>query len=218
MLLVESNFQTETMCESVGDKKNWYIQGIFMQEDVVNRNKRRYPRSVLEPEVGRYIREWVEPRRAIGELNHPNSPIPDPNFATHLTESIEKEGSNYIGKARIISSERGRNVIALLEVDVRLGVSSRATGNTKKSPIDGINEVQSDLRIGAIDIVLHPSAPDAFVRGLMEGAPTIWNTTEEDQELLEGIKQQFNEEYRRQRQQATLNAMQAYMDKIMGKR
>ena len=213
MLLIESNFETQTLTEEASGKKTWFIEGVFMQADVVNRNKRVYPMTIMDAQVDKYIKEYVNERRALGELNHPSSPIVDPDRASHLIESITKDGKNFIGKARILGTTVGNNVRALLEGGVKLGVSTRGIGSVKKNT-QGINEVQEDFRLATVDIVFHPSAPDAFVQGLMENAAFVWNTIEEDVELINNIKNKFNEDYAKNKQAAMVEAFSNYLQKI----
>lgn len=188
--LVESNYSNvecqEELVESTGEKQ-LFITGTFMQSDVVNRNRRVYPSSVMQEAVDRYIREYVNTKRAVGELNHPKDrPVTDLERATHIIESIEREGNNYIGKARILGTPLGKTVSALLEGGVQIGVSSRGMGSVKRNG-QGINEVQNDFSMNAVDIVYQPSAPDAFVEGLMENESFIWDTITEDTEFMQSL-------------------------------
>lgn len=153
--------------ESENGEKKLYIQGIFMQGGIPNGNGREYPESVLDAAVKKYIKEQVETNGAIGELNHPSSPIPDPKQASHRIVKLWKEGKDWMGKALVLNTTNGREVRGLLEGDVRLGVSSRGLG-TVKARKDGINEVQNDFVLSCVDIVSNPSAPNAFVNGIME--------------------------------------------------
>lgn len=172
MLLVEQTFEgidSEIITEGVGDQKQLYITGVFAQADVVNRNKRIYPDSVLQPEVERYISEKVKTNMALGELDHPEEgrPTIKAERATHLITELSKEGSNYIGKARILPTPMGNLVKSLLEGGVKIGVSTRGSGKVKLNR-DSINEVQKGYKMHCIDTVLNPSAPDAFVEHLVE--------------------------------------------------
>ena len=216
-ILVESNFSdVQVITESVGEKKNWYIEGVFLQEDIVNRNKRRYPRQIMEQEVNNYIKNWVEQKRAVGELSHPDTIEINLDKITHITESIMRDGSNYIGKAKILNTPCGKIVEGLLEGGVRLGVSSRATGSVRRDN-NGINEVQSDFSLRAIDVVFHPSAPDAMVEGLMEGASYIWDTTSEDTLFLESLRQDLDKGKGYKSQEKRYEAFVQLMNKISGK-
>lgn len=188
MLLAESSFETQNLCEAVGDQKFWYINGIFMQADVVNGNKRLYPGAVLSEAIDTYMND-VKGNRAVGELNHPKDRLTiDPERINTLITEIRQDGSNWYGKARVINTPMGKITQALLEGGVKMGVSSRAGGEVKMNS-KGIAEVQRGLSIKAIDSVYHPSAPDAFVQGLMEGQDKIWDQADKDVILLESIRE-----------------------------
>lgn len=192
MILIESNFNDiQILSEQTQKGKEWYIEGVFLQADVVNRNRRIYPGSLMEQEVENYKKNYVDTRRAVGELSHPDCLEINLDKITHITESISKEGSNYIGKAKILGTTCGREVQALLEGGVTLGVSSRAGGSTKLNSA-GINEVQKDFSLRAIDIVFHPSAPDALVRGILEGAEFIHEAAPEAEEFVEQLRNELN--------------------------
>lgn len=161
------------LSEGVGDEKKYYIEGIFLQSDIVNRNKRIYPNSVMEKEVHRYKTAKIDTSTAWGCLNHPESdksPNIDLSQVSHRIVSLERDGKNWIGKARLITANPMGNIAKnLMEDGGRLGVSSRGLASLKKNG-QGINEVQSDFYlVTAADIVADPSAPDAFVNPLMEG-------------------------------------------------
>ena len=171
-MLLES---TEILTEATNDgKKNLYIHGIFMQANKKNRNGRVYPKGILEEAVNVYNNDFVSKKRAIGELNHPTRLNVDPAEASHLITELTWDGSDVIGKARILEgTPKGAILKGLVEGGVCMGVSSRAAGSVKKNK-QGINEVQNDLRLSTVDAVSDPSAPDAFVQGLMEGVNWIY--------------------------------------------
>jgi len=154
--------------EEANGKKNLYIEGIFMQADRRNGNGRIYPTSVLASQVNEYNSKYVVTKRAIGELNHPPTPSVNPERASHLITELRQEGSDFIGKARVLDTPMGNIVRGLIEGGVQLGVSSRGLGSVKKNS-RGIDEVQSDFKLLCVDVVSDPSAPDAFVNGIMEG-------------------------------------------------
>jgi hypothetical protein len=167
-ILVESNqnvFESEIINEA--DGKGIYLTGIFAQADIVNRNKRFYPSRVLDPAVDKYVTEMVNTQRALGELEHPNHSHVNIERSTHKIVSLTKEGSNYIGKAKVLNTPLGQLIKNLVEDDVKLGVSTRGAGSLKKRS-DGINEVQNDFKLFTVDIVHQPSAPDSFVSSLVE--------------------------------------------------
>jgi len=173
-------------------KKNLYIEGVFLQADVKNRNGRVYPVSILENEVARYVKENVEKKRAYGELGHPQGPSINLDRVSHMIESIRKDGSNFIGKAKILETPMGNIVRNLIDEGASLGVSSRGMGSLKENK-SGIMEVQGDFYLAtAADIVADPSAPDAFVQGIMEGVEWIWDNGALKQVHLESIKREIN--------------------------
>lgn len=157
-------------------EKGYYIEGIFLQAEIKNRNGRVYPMEVLEPEVRRYIREYVSQNRAFGELNHPDSPNINLDRVSHIIKELKRDGNNFVGRAKImIESPMGKIVKCLMDEEARLGVSSRGMGSLKENR-DGTQVVQDDFQINtAADIVADPSAPNAFVRGIMEGREWVWN-------------------------------------------
>ena len=155
--------------------KNFYIEGIFLQSALENRNGRIYPEEVMDKEVARYMKESVEAKTAMGELGHPNGPQINLDRVSHRIVSLRKEGTNYIGKAVITNTPMGNIARGLMESDVRLGVSSRGMGTVKPNK-SGINEVQADFRLAtAADIVADPSAPDAWVNGVMESIDWVYD-------------------------------------------
>ena len=153
-----------------GGGKAYYIEGPFLQAELTNRNGRRYPMEVMEKEVDRYIKEYVNTKRAFGELGHPDGPSINLDRVSHMIVGLRKEGNNFIGRAKIMTeTPMGRIVKNLIDEGAQLGVSSRGMGSLKQTS-EGVNEVQGDFYLAtAADIVADPSAPDAFVRGIMEG-------------------------------------------------
>jgi hypothetical protein len=166
------------LIEAKEDKENKdvYIEGIFMQAELANRNGRIYPAKILQTEVNRYAEQYVKQNRALGELNHPESPVVDPAKASHLITDLYQDGNNFKGKAKILDTPMGNVVEGLLRGGVQLGVSSRGMGSIKTLE-NGINEVQDDFKLSTVDIVHDPSAPDAFVNGIMEGVEWVYDAT-----------------------------------------
>ncbi len=158
-----------------GDKpKQYFIEGIFMQSEKKNKNGRVYPLPVLEKEVNRYVKEYVEPKRAFGELGHPDGPTVNLDRASHMITSLTREGKNFVGLAKVLDTPNGKIVKCLIDEGARLGVSSRGMGTLK--PDKKAQVVQNDFYLAtAADIVADPSAPNAFVEGIMEGKEWIWN-------------------------------------------
>ena len=172
-----------------GGKKNLYIEGVFLQGNIKNRNGRMYPMETLQKEVGRYIKEHVDTGRALGELGHPDGPTVNLDRVSHKITSLKESGSNFIGKAKILeSTPMGSIAKSLLSEGVKLGVSSRGIGSLKPTK-EGFNVVGEDFMLAtAADIVADPSAPDAFVEGIMEGKEWVWEGTTLRERLAERTK------------------------------
>ena len=155
-------------------KKNYKIKGIFMQADIKNRNGRMYPMEILQKEVNRYNKEYVSEKRAFGELGHPDGPTVNLERASHMITSLQPDGKNFIGEAKILSTPMGEIVKSLMDDGAKLGVSSRGMGSLDQK--NGANVVRKDFYLAtAADIVADPSAPNAFVEGIMEGKDWVWN-------------------------------------------
>ena len=165
-LITEHTNEVEYIVE--GKEKQQYIKGIFMQSDIKNQNGRVYPFSVLKKEVRNFNEKYVKQDRALGELGHPMGPTVNLDRVSHMITELYEDGKNFVGKAKIIDTPNGKIVKNLLESGVRLGVSSRGLGSVKTNK-NGVNEVQDDFVLSTVDIVSDPSAPDAFVNGIMEG-------------------------------------------------
>ena len=173
-LITETIENVEVITEGKGDDKKLYIEGVFLQSEIKNRNGRMYPFSVLEKEVERYNEEYVKTSRALGELGHPDGPTVNLDRVSHRITSLRAEGNNFIGKAQILSTPNGNIAKALLDEGVKLGVSSRGMGSIDKREDCGV--VMDDFMLAtAADIVADPSAPDAFVNGIMEGKEWAWD-------------------------------------------
>ena len=174
-------------------KKNLYIEGVFLQGNIKNRNGRMYPMETLQKEVGRYIKEHVDTGRALGELGHPDGPTVNLDRVSHKITSLKESGSNFIGKAKILeSTPMGSIAKSLLSEGVKLGVSSRGIGSLKPTK-EGFNVVGEDFMLAtAADIVADPSAPDAFVDGIMEGKEWIWEGTVLRERKAEEIKNKID--------------------------
>ena len=172
-LIAEEIESVEIITEEKNGKKNLYIQGPFLQAEVVNRNKRFYPLETMVNEVSRYNQNFTDKGRALGELGHPDGPSINLDRVSHKIISLTQEGNNFIGKAQILSTPMGKIAESLLSEGVKLGVSSRGMGSIKN--VDGVNHVGEDFMLAtAADIVADPSAPDAFVDGIMEGKEWVW--------------------------------------------
>ena len=174
-LIREEIEQVEVIVEQRNGKKSLYIEGVFLQGDIKNRNGRMYPAQTLAKEVGRYNEQFVGKGRALGELGHPDGPTINLDRVSHKITSLRQEGSNFIGRAQILSTPMGSIAKSLLDEGVKLGVSSRGLGSLKEDR-NGIKVVGEDFMLAtAADIVADPSAPDAFVNGIMEGKEWVWD-------------------------------------------
>ena len=174
-LITEEIEQVELIVEERNGKKSMYIEGVFLQGDIKNRNGRMYPMDTLRREVGRYNESFVNKGRALGELGHPDGPTVNLDRVSHKIVSLKESGDNFIGKAKILSTPMGKIASALVEDGVKLGVSSRGIGSLRTTK-EGVNIVGDDFMLAtAADIVADPSAPDAFVEGIMEGKEWVWD-------------------------------------------
>jgi len=174
-LITEEIESVEFLVESRGGKKSMYIEGVFLQGNIKNRNGRMYPMETLRREVGRYSENHIQKGRALGELGHPEGPTVNLDRVSHKIVSLRENGSNFIGKAKILNTPMGKIAASLVEEGVKLGVSSRGIGSLKMTR-EGVNVVGDDFMLAtAADIVADPSAPDAFVEGIMEGKDWVWD-------------------------------------------
>lgn len=177
MLLITETVQDniKLLKESADDGSQKYsIEGIFMQADKENKNGRSYPSKTLLKEAKRYEKEYVQKNRALGELGHPEGPTVNLDRVSHVIKELWNEGTDIYGRARILDTPMGQIVKGLLNDGVSIGVSTRGMGSIKKND-KGVNEVQDDFLLAAVDIVSDPSAPDAFVNGIMEGKEWVWD-------------------------------------------
>ena len=190
-LIKEFNETINYLVEESKDPKkpNVFIEGVFLQSDLKNKNGRVYPREIMQREVNRYVEENVKTKRAYGELGHPEGPTVNLDRVSHMITSLKEDGNNWVGKAKIMDTPMGRIVKELISEGAQLGVSSRGLGSLKER--NGINEVQGDFMLAtAADIVADPSAPDAFVSGIMEGKEWVFvngKWTEQDIEETHNI-------------------------------
>ena len=173
-LITEQIEDVHVITEGTGDDKKLYIEGVFLQSELKNRNGRVYPFQVLEREVGRYNEEYVKTKRALGELGHPDGPTVNLDRVSHRITELRAEGNNFMGKAQILDTPMGKIAKSLLGEGVQLGVSSRGMGSIDKR--EDTAYVMDDFMLAtAADIVADPSAPDAFVNGIMEGKEWVWD-------------------------------------------
>ena len=170
-LITEHTNEIEYITEGKG--KEQYIKGIFMQADIKNQNGRVYPKEVLQKEVSNFNNKYVKEGRALGELGHPMGPVINLDRVSHVIKELKEDGKNFVGKAKVMDTPNGKSVKNLISEGVKLGVASRGMGSVKTNK-EGVNEVQKDFVLSTVDIVADPSAPDAFVNGIMEGKEWIW--------------------------------------------
>ena len=168
----DNNLQVLTEAKDDGTK-HFFIEGVFMQSEQQNRNGRVYPKQVMEGAVDKYVTEQVSTKREVGELNHPDGPTVNLDKVSHLIESLDWDGNDVVGKARILNTPMGKIVEGLLEGGVQLGVSTRGMGSLEER--NGTMYVKDDFILNTVDIVQDPSAPTAFVNGIMEGVEWVWN-------------------------------------------
>ena len=190
-LITEQIDAVEFLIEESGSKKTHFIEGVFLQADIKNRNNRVYSMDVLEKEVGRYAESYISKDRALGELGHPEGPTVNLDRVSHKIISLQKEGHNFIGKAKILDTPMGKIAKNLIDEGVKLGVSSRGIGSITEK--NGASYVRDDFMLAtAADIVADPSAPDAFVEGIMEGKEWVWNNGILTERYISSIKKQLD--------------------------
>ncbi|CAB4170876.1 prohead core scaffolding protein and protease [uncultured Caudovirales phage] len=206
---------TNLIVESkLGKGKEYFIEGIFLQSELKNRNGRMYPESIMDNEVGRYIKESVDKNRAYGELGHPDTPSINLDRVSHMIVSLRKEGTNYIGKAKILETPMGMIARGLLDGGANLGVSSRALGSLQANN-EGVQIVQDDFMLStAADIVADPSAPDAFVRGIMESKEWVFVDGKFVEQHIEEAQRSIRKASSRNLQEAKIYAFQKFLSKI----
>ena len=208
---IEVNFVTE---EDDNKKKNYFIEGIFMQSETKNRNGRVYPKAILQKEVKRYTEKFINTKRAFGELGHPDGPTVNLERVSHMITELVEDGDNFLGRAKIMDTPYGKIVKNLIDEGAKLGVSSRGMGSLK--PVqDGLQEVQSDFYLAtAADIVADPSAPDAFVSGIMEGKEWIWdNGLLKEKEIVE-YQKRVNRATEISRNKVRIEAFENFITKL----
>lgn len=193
-LICEVNEDLQYVTEAAEEgKKNYFIEGIFMQGDIKNRNGRMYPAQVIAKEVNRYSREFVEKNRAFGELGHPSGPTINLDRVSHMITELKQDGSNFTGKAKIMDTPMGKVVKNLMDEGATLGVSSRGMGSLKQNK-QGIMEVQNDFMLAtAGDIVADPSAPNAFMKGIMEGVDWVYDVASGSWQAQEQVEEMAKE-------------------------
>ena len=191
-LIAEELTEVKFLTEEKEGKKNYFIEGIFLQSEIANKNGRMYPFKTLQREVAKYHENFIRQGRALGELGHPEGPSINLDRVSHKIERLSEDGNNFVGRAKILDTPNGKIAKSLLDEGVRLGVSSRGMGSLKKEST--CNVVQDDFMLAtAADIVADPSAPDAFVDGIMEGKEWIWDNGILKESAIAQIKDEIDQ-------------------------
>lgn len=212
-LIVETIEAVKYLTEEKNGVKQYYIEGIGLQGNKVNRNLREYKTPILAREVDRYNRDYVDQNRAFGELGHPDGPSINLDRVSHLIKEIRQEGDNFIIKAKILDTPFGKIVKSLIDEEAKLGVSSRGMGTLKS--VNGVNQVQDDFYLAtAADIVADPSAPDAFVRGIMEGKEWIWNNGVIEEATIDKMRKEIERAKRTQLEDVKLRQFENFISKL----
>lgn len=216
-LIAELTENVNYLVEEKDGKKNLFIEGIFLQGNIDNRNKRYYSTNILEREVNRYNQEYIKQDRALGELGHPNGPAINLDRVSHKVVSLVREGNNFIGRAKILDTPMGQIARNLIEGDCRVGVSSRGLGSLKPNS-RGINEVQDDFYLAtAADIVADPSAPDAFVHGIMEGVDWVWDNGIIKAQKIEEMKNEILSSSRKSLEKTKMKVFESFINQLSNK-
>ena len=212
-LITETIEDVKLLTEEKNGKKLLYIEGVFLQSELKNRNGRMYPFSVLNKEVERYNEEYVKSKRALGELGHPDGPTINLDRVSHRITSLRSEGNNFIGKAQILDTPMGNIAKSLLGEGVQLGVSSRGMGSIDKQ--EDVNIVRDDFMLTtAADIVADPSAPDAFVNGIMEGKEWVWDNGLLKEREVAKYQRYIEDASRYQLEQRVLKTFEHFLGKL----
>ena len=212
-LISEEVQNAEYLVEEVNGKKKYKIKGIFLQSDLKNRNGRVYPKEVLENEVARYNREFINKKRAFGELGHPDGPTVNLERVSHMITKLTPDGKNFIGEAKIMDTPYGKIVKGLIDEGAQLGVSSRGMGSIIQR--NGANYVKDDFYLAtAADIVADPSAPDAFVEGIMESREWVWENGKLVERDIEAWKRQIREAKQRKLDEIKLKVFESFLGKL----
>ena len=212
-LITENIEEISVLVEETEGKKNLYIEGIFLQSEIKNRNGRVYPFNVLNREVQRYNEQYVQTGRALGELGHPDGPTVNLDRVSHRIVELRSEGSNFYGKARILDTPMGKIAKSLLDEGVKLGVSSRGMGSLEER--NGANYVRDDFMLAtAADIVADPSAPDAFVNGIMEGKEWIWENGILREQQVAKYHRYISESTKRNIEERKLKAFEHFLSNL----
>ena len=212
-LIAEEITQVDFLCEEKEGKKNYFIEGIFLQAELKNRNGRMYPMKTLAREVAKYDENYIQKGRALGELGHPDGPSINLDRVSHKIVSLSEDGTNFVGKAKLLDTPMGKIAKNLLDEGVRLGVSSRGMGSIIKK--ENCNMVADDFMLAtAADIVADPSAPDAFVDGIMEGKEWVWDNGILKESTVAQIKTEIDEATLINLQERKISAFAAFLKSL----
>lgn len=212
-LITETTENVKPLIESTKNGgKTYYLTGVMMESGVVNRNKRMYKEDILKNETKRYIKEYVNKNRALGELNHPDGPTVNLDRVSHMVSNLTESGNQIIGKMKILDTPMGKIVKALIDEGAQLGVSSRGMGSLKQQ--NGVNIVQEDFTLAAIDIVADPSAPNAFVNGILEGKEWIWDNGILIEKQISEYERMLKSTPRRKLEENAINLFSDFLRKL----
>jgi len=212
-LIAEELTEVKFLSEEKNGKKNYFIEGIFLQSEIANKNGRMYPFRTLQREVAKYDENFIMKGRALGELGHPEGPSINLDRVSHKIERLSEDGNNFIGRAKILDTPNGKIAKSLLDEGVSLGVSSRGMGSLKKE--SACNVVQDDFMLAtAADIVADPSAPDAFVDGIMEGKEWIWDNGILKESAVAEIKKEIDTATLRNLQERKISAFSKFLKSL----
>ena len=210
-LICEQLDDVEFICEATKTGKNYFIEGVFMQANVKNRNGRLYPKEILQKEAKRYEKNYIKQSRAFGELGHPEGPTVNLERVSHMIQELKEDGNNFVGRAKIMDTPYGKIVKNLIDEGARLGVSSRGMGSLKPMGRN-CSQVQDDFYLAtAADIVADPSAPQAFVNGVMEGKEWIWDNGILDERHIARIEKSLK---LKSTTEGQINAFETFMSKL----
>ena len=209
-LIAEEITNVDFLAEEKDGKKNYFIEGVFLQAEIKNRNNRMYPFKTLQNEVAKYSENYIQKGRALGELGHPDGPSINLDRVSHKILSLKEEGNNFVGKAKLLDTPSGKIAKSLLDEGVKLGVSSRGMGSIRKE--ENCNVVMDDFMLAtAADIVADPSAPDAFVDGIMEGKEWIYANGAIHEQTIDQIRKRIHTAERSQMEERKLSAFHDYL-------
>jgi hypothetical protein len=213
-LITETIETVKPIVESREDgKKNYFLEGVMLQAETVNRNGRKYPLPILENEIGRYHQNFIVKKRALGELNHPQGPTVNLDRVSHMITNLSKNGNDFVGRAKILTETPMGNIVKnLIDEGALLGVSSRGMGSLKK--VNEVNEVQPDFSLSAIDIVADPSAPNAFVNGIMEGREWVWDNGLLKEKIIDGYHKELTKTSKRNLEKKAISLFEDFLRRL----